>query len=213
MSPDTFSHNVGAWLAALTALVAPLITFIGAIFGILAYLKSHTNELRLNGQSGKIDTLQTNSLPAALFLAPPPVAVVPVTVVVPDPAAVVPVPAAEVPPPIVELPPPIVEPPPRPITVTITADAPLDAAVIQAAHAALDARAAPDAQARRVEPLPDDWKTASTVIGPSTGALTTNALSTNALSTNALSTNALSTNALSTNPLTLNTLPNGGTPQ
>ena len=37
-------------------------------------------------------------------------------------------------------------PPPRPINVTITADSPLDAAVIQAAHAALDAQAL-DAQA------------------------------------------------------------------
>ena len=37
-------------------------------------------------------------------------------------------------------------PPPRPINVTITADSPLDAAVVQAAHAALDAQAL-DAQA------------------------------------------------------------------
>ena len=88
MTPDTFSHNVGAWLAALTDLVAPLLTFIGAIFGILAYIKSHTNELRLNGQSNKIDNLQTSSIPATMFLSAhaPPVAVV------------VPAPAAEVPP-------------------------------------------------------------------------------------------------------------------
>ena len=97
-------------------------------------------------------------------------------------------------------PPPVVEAPPapRPVNVTITADAPLEADVLQAAHAALDARAAPDAQARRVEPLPDDWKTASTVIEPPTNALTTN---------------ALTTNAFTPNPLTLNTLPNGGTSQ
>ena len=85
MSPETFSHDVAGWLTALTSLVAPLLTFIGALFGILAYIKSHSNELRLNGQSTKIDNLQTSSLPATLFLTPPPLLAPPVLPVQPAP--------------------------------------------------------------------------------------------------------------------------------
>ena len=44
-------------------------------------------------------------------------------------------------------------PPPRPINVTITADSPLDAAVVQAAHAALDAQAL-NAQALNAQAIP-----------------------------------------------------------
>ena len=127
MSPDTFSHNVTGWLVALTAMVVPITTFVGAIFGILAYLKSQTNELRLNGHSAKIDNLQTSSIPATMFLTPTP-PVVPVTVIVPP----------ETPPPAVP-PPPVVDVPP-PVAATLP-PAPL-----------------------RVDPMPDDYTTASRVI-------------------------------------------------
>ena len=117
MSPETFSHDVAGWLTALTSLVAPLLTFIGALFGILAYIKSHSNELRLNGQSTKIDNLQTSSLPATLFLTPPPLLAPPAP----------PVPQAA---------------PPAPPTLPP------------------DPPAAQVAQPSRVEPMPDDVKTA-----------------------------------------------------
>ena len=132
MSPETFSHDVAGWLAALTALVAPLLTFIGAVYGILAYLKSHNNELRLNGQSDKIDNLQTSSIPATMFLTPTPPAVVPVAVAAPVPP-VVPPPVVDVPPPVVDVPPPVVPPVVPPIVADTPPPAPL-----------------------RIDPMPDD---------------------------------------------------------
>ena len=111
MSPETFSHDVAGWLVALTSLVAPLLTFIGAIYGILAYLKSHNNELRLNGQSDKIDNLQTSSIPATMFLTPTPPATMP--------PVVVPPPVVDVPPVVPPVVPPIVAdtPPPAPLRI------------------------------------------------------------------------------------------------
>ena len=115
MSPETFSHDVAGWLAALTALVAPLLTFIGAVYGILAYLKSHNNELRLNGQSDKIDNLQTSSIPATMFLTPTPPATMPPVVV----TVVPPPPVVDVPPVVPPVVPPIVAdtPPPAPLRI------------------------------------------------------------------------------------------------
>ena len=126
MCPDTFSHNVTGWLVALTAMVVPITTFVGAIFGILAYLKSQTNELRLNRHSAKIDNLQTSSIPATMFLTPTPPATMP-PVVVPPPVVVVV-------PPIV---PPIVPPVVPPVVPPILADTPPPAPL-------------------RIDPMPDD---------------------------------------------------------
>ena len=106
----------------------------------LAAQQSDNNSLRLNGQSAKIDLVNskvTDVNNSILLATPPPETTMPTADTMP--------PAVE-PPPVVELPPPVVEPPQqRPINVTITADAPLDAAVIRAAHAALDAQPVPGA--------------------------------------------------------------------
>ena len=104
----------------------------------LAAQQSDNNSLRLNGQSAKIDLVNSKVVDvnnSILLATPPPETTMPTADTMP--------PAVE-PPPVVELPPPVVEPPQqRPINVTITADAPLNAAVIRAAHAALDAQAVP----------------------------------------------------------------------
>ena len=82
--------------------------------------------------------------PVTVVVPAPPVVELPAPALAPPPPAVELPPVVELPPPVVEAPPPVVEAPQqRPINVTITADAPLDAAVIQAAHAALDAQAIP----------------------------------------------------------------------
>ena len=130
MSPETFSHDVAGWLTALTSLVAPLLTFIGAIYGILAYLKSHTSELRLNGLSDQVNNLQTSSIPATMFLTPPPV----VMPVVPVPPVAVPPPVP--PPPVVDVPP-VAPPVAPPVVPPIVADTPPPAPL-------------------RIDPMPDD---------------------------------------------------------
>ena len=100
----------------------------------LAAQQSDNNSLRLNGQSAKIDLVNskvTDVNNSILLATPPPETTTP---------------PADTVPPVVELPPPVVDTPqPRPINVTITADAPLNAAVIRAAHAALDAQPVPGA--------------------------------------------------------------------
>ena len=75
MTPDQFSHDAAAWLNALSSLFVPLTAFVGGIFGFYAFIKSHMNEKRLNGQSAKIDNLMLASTPPqATQSAPAPTA-------------------------------------------------------------------------------------------------------------------------------------------
>jgi hypothetical protein len=63
MTPSQFTHDISSWLAAISSLFMPLTAFIGGIYGILAYIRSRNNELRINGHSQSIQNLQINSIP------------------------------------------------------------------------------------------------------------------------------------------------------
>lgn len=63
MTPETFSHNAAAWLTALSSLLVPLTSFVGGIFGIVAFAKSRLNEIRINGQSHTLNSVLLNTPP------------------------------------------------------------------------------------------------------------------------------------------------------